>query len=182
MPTLDRRVRRLERPSQEFLEGLSKEYGKVKIRTVDLDLRPATLPMTPMQPKGYVILVAVQEEKGIALVRHAETSGGIFSFPMRALQGGVSIEDLGRRIGQEDLGLSVRVYKVPALHIGRFQYKDQEVERWHFIAVGKVEGDAEPGGLPPGTEVILERFPMSLPHWRESDWYYWIARDAELHV
>lgn len=174
-------MKRLERPSQETLEQLSRKYGKLKLRTVDVDIRPAPAPMTPLIPHGYVILVAHHEERGIAVVRHADTPGGIFSFPMRPMRGKETVEEVGRRVGREELGLEVAIDKVPALHIGRFQFKDQEVERWHFVAVGRVKSALGDVPLEPGTEVTFAEDPMSLPHWKESDWYYWILRDAELH-
>jgi hypothetical protein len=169
----------VEAPSQEFIEEVSKEHGRIKFRVVDLDLRAAPLPTPPPVGRGSVIVVAIKEGEGIGVVRDSSNEA-LHSFPMGPL-GNDDLPTAVRRIGREELGAEVRVYKVPAVHVARYHHRDGILERWNFLTVGKVEALIS-RGKGRGGDIKFVADPMSLPHWKESDWHFWILRDAELHV
>ncbi len=175
-------MKREERPPPEYMDSLGRRYGRIRFRNVDLDLRGGRATQALRDDWGSVVLVAVSEGETIALVRHGVDPQGFYNFPMAPLGPGEEVEDVATAIGEREMGLRVEVYKIPAIHVVRFMFDEGEVYRWHFIPVATVEGKAPGGTLEPGTEVTYSANPMSLPRWKESDWHYWILRDAELAI
>ncbi len=175
-------MKREERPPPEYLDTLARRYGRIRFRTVDLDLRRTKASPLSRDDWGSVVLVAVVAGETIALVRHGEDPPGFFNFPMAPLGPGGSMEAVATAIGERELGLRVQIYKIPAVHVVRFMFDAGEIYRWHLIPVARVEGKVLDATLEPGTEVTYSANPMSLPRWRESDWHYWILRDAELAI
>jgi len=165
---------KIEKPDDEELQALYREFGQPEIKEEDVSLSALEYKGNYPDCKGEAVLI-IRKENGIVGVRHQ--GGEKFVLPMGRVWKDEGFIEGAKREAVEETGLQVEVTSLKEIRKVKFKFSNTELERWHLL----FEAEIREGNLKPEDQEEIEEAKLF-----EGDWYwsngFYILRRCMLEI
>ncbi|MBS3782297.1 MAG: hypothetical protein KGY66_07190 [Candidatus Thermoplasmatota archaeon] len=157
-----------EKPSEEELEDIYQRFGDPEIKEEEIILSTLKYQGDYPECKGEVALL-IRNKGKIVGIKHQ--GGEKFVLPMRRVWKDEEIIKKAEREAKEKTGFEIEIKSLKEIRKVRFEFSNEELERWHFL----FEAESIGGNLEPEDMEGIEEAKLLEEEWYWNNGFYIIG-------